>query len=143
MTLTHRRIVGVTAILAVMTVRPAWGQDWTQWRGPNRDGAVASFEEPSSWPDSLTRRWQIEVGLGYATPLLVADRLFVFARQEGDEVLMALDAASGSQLWADQLPGAVRDEFLHRSPSGRAEVDADLRRRPLVHAGDERHRDGL
>ena len=104
MTLTHRGIVGVTAILAVMTVPPAWGQDWTQWRGPNRDGAVASFEEPSSWPDSLTRRWRIEVGLGYATPLLIADRLFVFARQGGDEVLLALDAASGNQLWRTSYP---------------------------------------
>ena len=104
MTLTHRSIVGVTAILALMTVPPAQGQDFTQWRGPNRDGAVASFDEPASWPDGLTRGWQSEVGLGYATSLLIADRLFVFARQEGDEVLMALDAASGAQIWRTSYP---------------------------------------
>src|ERR1700681_4494329 len=32
-----------------------WAQDWTQWRGPNRDG-VASFSEPKIWPDKLTTK---------------------------------------------------------------------------------------
>ena len=143
MTLTHRRIVGVTAILAVMTVPPAQGQDWTQWRGPNRDGAVASFEEPSSWPESLTRRWQIEVGLGYATPLLIANRLFVFARQGGDEVLMALDAASGNQIWRTSYPAPFEmnpSTARHREGPKSTPTYADGR---FVHAGDERHCDRL
>jgi outer membrane protein assembly factor BamB len=74
-------------------------QDWPQWRGPNRDGAVSSFREPSTWPDSLKQQWRIEVGLGYATPLLVGDRLFVFTRQGENEVMMAIEAASGKVIW--------------------------------------------
>ena len=67
--------ISVAAVLmSVATVSPVVGQDWTQWRGPSRDGGVTSFNEPSAWPDTLTRRWQIEVGLGYASPLLVGDR---------------------------------------------------------------------
>ena len=91
--------MSVMTILVVMTAPPARAQDWTQWRGPHRDGAVMSFDEPTAWPDSLTRQWQVEVGLGYATPLLIGDRLFVFVRQGSDEVLMALDATSGDQIW--------------------------------------------
>jgi outer membrane protein assembly factor BamB len=79
-------------------------QDWPQWRGPNRDGAVASFREPSSWPESLTQRWKIEIGLGYATPLLVGDRLYTFTRQEQDEVMTALDAATGKVVWRTAYP---------------------------------------
>jgi outer membrane protein assembly factor BamB len=74
-------------------------QDWPQWRGPNRDGAVASFREPSPWPEALKRQWRIDVGLGYATPLLVGSRLYVFARQGQNEVMMALDAGTGKELW--------------------------------------------
>jgi outer membrane protein assembly factor BamB len=74
-------------------------QDWTQWRGPNRDGTVASFTPPRAWPDQLTQRWKIEIGLGYATPILVGDRLYVFARQGDNEVMMALEAATGKVLW--------------------------------------------
>jgi outer membrane protein assembly factor BamB len=74
-------------------------QDWPQWRGPNRDGAVASFREPSAWPETLKQQWKVEVGLGYATPLLVGNRLYLFTRQGDEEVMTALDAGSGNIVW--------------------------------------------
>jgi outer membrane protein assembly factor BamB len=74
-------------------------QDWPQWRGPNRDGVVSSFKEPSPWPESLKQQWKVDVGLGYATPLVVGQRLYLFTRQAEDEVMTALDAASGKVLW--------------------------------------------
>jgi outer membrane protein assembly factor BamB len=72
--------------------------DWTQWRGPNRDG-VAPFAAPASWPERLTQKWKIEVGTGYATPIVVGNRVYVFARQGENEVLMALDADTGKEVW--------------------------------------------
>jgi hypothetical protein len=38
--------------------------DWPQWRGPNRDGTLATFVEPKTWPERLTERWKIDVGTG-------------------------------------------------------------------------------
>src|SRR5215212_3767443 len=78
--------------------------DWTQWRGPNRDGAVASFVEPKPWPAMLKRKWKIDVGLGYASPLVVGNRIYMFARQGRDEVMLALDADSGKVLWRTGYP---------------------------------------
>ena len=46
----------------------------------------------------------MEVGSGYATPLLVGDRLYVFSRQGENEVMAALDAASGKVLWRTSYP---------------------------------------
>ena len=106
MTLKYSRLLGA-ATLAMVTATmtsPLFGQDWPQWRGPNRDGVVMSFSEPSAWPENLTQRWKAEVGLGYASPILIGDRLFVFARQGGDEVMMALEAASGEELWRTSYP---------------------------------------
>ncbi len=106
MTLKYLRRLGA-ATLAVVTATmasPLFAQDWPQWRGPNRDGVVMSFSEPSAWPESLTQRWKAEVGLGYASPILIGDRLFVFSRQGGDEVMMALAAASGEELWRTSYP---------------------------------------
>ena len=74
-------------------------QDWPQWRGPNRDGAITSFQAPASWPATLTQGWSVEIGEGYATPLLVGDRLYVFSRQGGDEVMTTLDPTSGTTIW--------------------------------------------
>ena len=73
--------------------------DYPQWRGANRDGAAAAFAEPSAWPTRLAQQWHVETGLGYATPILVGDRVYTFGRLDADEVLMALDAASGAVVW--------------------------------------------
>ena len=78
--------------------------DWPQWRGPNRDGAILSFRAPGAWPDRLTQKWKVDVGLGYATPILVADRLYVYSRKDENEVLTALDAASGRLIWKTSYP---------------------------------------
>jgi len=80
--------------------------DWPQWRGPNRDGAIASFTEPNPWPDKLTRKWKVEVGLGYATPVVIGNRVYMFARQGDEEVLGALDADTGKVLWRAAYPAA-------------------------------------
>ena len=76
-----------------------FAQDWPQWRGPNRDGAATSFNAPASWPNQLTERWTVEIGYGYATPILVGDRIYMYTRQGEDEVMTALDAASGAVMW--------------------------------------------
>ena len=81
--------------LSLHAQRPA---DWTQWRGPNRDGA-APFSVPQTWPERLTQKWKLEVGNGYATPLVIGNRVYVFARQGDNEVMMALDADTGKEIW--------------------------------------------
>ena len=78
--------------------------DVIQWRGANRDGAVAGFKAPSAWPEQLVQRWKVDVGLGYATPLVVGNRVYIFSRQGEDEVMSALDAASGKVLWRTGYP---------------------------------------
>ena len=101
------RLAGVTAVLlGGAVVGHGQGGDYTQWRGPNRDGAVASFTEPSAWPEQLTQRWKVEVGTGYATPILVGNRVYVFARLNDQETMQALDAASGKVLWRTGYPAA-------------------------------------
>jgi len=81
-----------------------FAQDWPQWRGPHRDGATTSFDAPASWPDQLTERWKVEIGYGYATPILVGDRIYMFTRQGEDEVMSALDVASGDVTWRTSYP---------------------------------------
>ncbi len=73
--------------------------DWPQWRGPNRDGSAPSFTVPKAWPENLTQRWKTDVGIGYASPVLVGNRLYIFTRQADDEFVTALDAATGKQVW--------------------------------------------
>ena len=55
----------------------ATAQEWTQWRGPARDGVVTSKNAPSAWPESLKRTWRVEIGEGYSSPVVSGGRAFV------------------------------------------------------------------
>lgn len=78
--------------------------DWPQWRGPNRDGRVAGFTIPATWPKALQEQWKVTVGVGHSSPLLVGDKIFIFARQDEAEVLRCLDATTGKEVWKSALP---------------------------------------
>jgi outer membrane protein assembly factor BamB len=97
-------VVSVGLTVAATIVSGQQSADWPQWRGLNRDGAAASFADPSSWPEALRRRWKVEVGLGYAAPITVGDRVFMFTRQEPNEVLRAIDAGTGKTVWEATYP---------------------------------------
>jgi outer membrane protein assembly factor BamB len=84
---------------------PALAGDWPQWRGPNRD-AKADFTPPKTWPKELTQKWKLTVGDGVATPALVGDKLYVFSRQDGNEVLRCLTAADGKEVWVEKYASA-------------------------------------
>jgi outer membrane protein assembly factor BamB len=73
--------------------------DYTQWRGQNRDGSASGFVEPKAWPEKLTLKWKVEIGEGYATPILVGNRVYEHTRRDGAEVLMALEADTGKTIW--------------------------------------------
>ena len=106
--ITMQRLAAAAAVVALLApgafVPAAAAQDWTQWRGPNRDGVAAAFDVPAAWPDALRKQWTVEVGSGYATPLLVGDHLYLFVRQGDDEVMLALDPATGEETWRSGYP---------------------------------------
>ena len=82
---------------SVQTPRPSAPADWPQWRGPARDGTIASL--PAEWPKELTKRWEVSVGAGHSSPVVAGTRVVIIARQGTREIVRALDLASGKQLW--------------------------------------------
>ena len=81
----------------------AIGTDWPQWRGPNRDGSVAAAL-PAEWPTTLKKRWEVTVGAGHASPVVSGDRVVVIARERDQEIVRALDLASGKEIWRSAYP---------------------------------------
>jgi outer membrane protein assembly factor BamB len=91
---------GLTGIVRGQNDRP----DWPQWRGPQRDGTLAAYAEPRAWPEQLTLRWKLDVGTGYATPIVAGNRVYAFSRQQENEVMRAIDADSGKVVWETSYP---------------------------------------
>jgi outer membrane protein assembly factor BamB len=110
-------LVGCVVLISVGFV---FSQDWPQWRGPNRDGKVVGFKVPEQWPDELTLKWKIPAGIGDSTPALVGDKLFVFARQDDDEVIICLNAQSGKELWKEEYAAIAVTGPPSRHPGPRS-----------------------
>lgn len=83
-------------------------QDYPQWRGLSRDGSASSFRVPKTWPGKLRKDWSVEVGDGYASPIVVGNRVFTFTRQEDDEVLTAISVATGKIEWRATYPAPYK-----------------------------------
>lgn len=102
-------VVGVAIGACTLT---AGADDWPQFRGPTRDNKVTGFTVPSAWPKALKRQWNVPVGDGVASPVLAGDKVYTFTRQDNDEVVLCLDAASGKEVWnakykADPVTGVA------------------------------------
>ena len=97
-------LITLTALILVPiagTREAAFGADvdWPGWRGPGRDGWVRGFQPPARWPERLERVWQVEVGTGYASPVVSGERVFLHARQGEEEVVWRLNLDSGRVEW--------------------------------------------
>ncbi len=76
--------------------------DWDQWRGPRRDGIVTGFKAPAVWSaDALVKQWTMSVGEGHSSPVVVGDRVYVFAREGDQEVMRCLAPGDGRVIWQE------------------------------------------
>lgn len=104
---------GLLSVACMMSTATAEPGDWSQWMGANRDAKVTGFVAPSRWPKELKKQWSTTIGNGVATPSLVGNRLYVFARQGDNEVTRCLDAETGKEIWQDKYAAESA-----RGPSG-------------------------
>lgn len=90
----------IAALFTLLTLCPvASAQEWTQWRGPGRDGFVSAKSAPAAWPEQWQRTWRVEVGEGYSSPVVAAGRAFVHTRRDPEEVVTAVSLADGKVVW--------------------------------------------
>ena len=83
-------------------------QEWTQWRGPARDGSVSGKNVPTKWPDSLQRTWRVEIGEGYSSPIVAGGRVFVHGRRDPEEIVAAINLADGKVVWEQKYQAAFK-----------------------------------
>jgi len=115
-----RAIMLVCVILLV--AGSVLAKDWPQWRGANRDGKASGFKAPEQWPKELTQKWKTTVGSGDATPALVGDRLYVFTRQDDNEVTLCLNADSGKEVWKEKYAAQAVTGAAARHPGPRSSL---------------------
>ncbi|HEX8029857.1 MAG TPA: PQQ-binding-like beta-propeller repeat protein, partial [Vicinamibacterales bacterium] len=114
-----RRAAFVTAFVTLSSTLFAQGTapSWTQWGGPTRDFMVPSTGLANSWPTTGPRRlWTRPLGEGHSMVLFENGRLYTQyrplgilsgARRSQEEVVAALDAATGKTIWEHRYPSTT------------------------------------
>lgn len=97
-------IIGVCLLLLQVTLVPA--ADWPQILGPTRNGVAADGEIPPVAWGALGPKfhWEIEVGRGFAGVAVADKTAYLFHRIDDEEVVAALDIATGKTLWTSKSP---------------------------------------
>jgi outer membrane protein assembly factor BamB len=101
------RLTGALTVLALAAVATR-AQEWTQWRGPARDGSVSGKNVPAVWPKSLKRSWHVEIGEGYSSPVVADSSVFVHGRRDPEEIVAAINLADGKVIWQQKYQAAFK-----------------------------------
>ena len=90
-------------------ISPSARADWPQFGGPQRNFVVADKVDLATiWTEKGPReRWKRPLGDGYGAISAVDGRLFVMYRQDEQEHIAALSAATGDTLWDYSYPAPL------------------------------------
>jgi outer membrane protein assembly factor BamB len=112
------RIIITLAIVVSVSAQVPATRDWTQWRGPNRDGVVPAAQVPQ-WPAAFGSAWRVDVGEGYSSPVVASARVFVHSRKDPREIVTAIDLATGKTIWQQEYDAAYqKNQYAVRMAKG-------------------------
>jgi outer membrane protein assembly factor BamB len=119
-----RLVVAVGFI--VLSQAPLSGDDWPQWRGPNRDGKSAETGLLQSWPDDgPPLAWQASgLGGGYSSLSVAGGRIFTMGDLGNSQYVIAMRQDTGEILWRARL--APRWEDSYGGPRATPTLDGEL-----------------
>jgi outer membrane protein assembly factor BamB len=103
----------------VAGVIPGAAQDWSQWRGPARDGVIPAAVIPKQWPKSTKRGWHVEIGEGYSSPVVANGRAYLHSRRDPEEIVTAIDLATGKVVWQQKYAAAfAKNQYATQMAKG-------------------------
>jgi hypothetical protein len=86
-------------------------EDWTRFRGPGGAGETQALDIPTQWAVADCK-WRVELpGVGYSSPVVRANRLFVTSaiQEDGQRIIRCLDTADGQMIWKRDFAAATFD----------------------------------
>ncbi len=115
-----------SVLLSVLLLAtPTWAADWPQFRGANSDGASAE-KIATTWPAEGPKvLWKVPMGNGFSAISVVGNRAFCHAAIDEQESVVAMDAATGKQLWATALDREIKDRQGGDGPRSTPAIDGN------------------
>jgi outer membrane protein assembly factor BamB len=88
----------------IMVLNPVSAQEWSDWRGTNRDGIwkedgiVNEFRQ-----NPIALKWRVNVGPGYSGPTVSGGKVYLTDKPEsesGQERVLCFNAETGAEIWS-------------------------------------------
>jgi len=116
----------VLATLLTTTAANLLAQNWTQWRGENREGVVKQAGLNLDWTQKKPPlMWTFrQGGAGYAAAVVSGTTLYGQGSADGSDFAFALDTRTGALKWKENL-GEEFVESRGNGPRGSITVDGD------------------
>lgn len=100
--------------------------DWTQWRGPNRDGRSAETGLLKAWPaQGPPLTWRTTgAGIGYSSFAASGGRLYTLGGRNQREFVIAFDSNTGKRVWETPV-GALFSNDRGDGPRSTPTIDGE------------------
>ena len=113
-------VATLAAVYFHLSAQIALAVDWPQYNGPLGDNSSPETIRTNWTADPPKILWRKTIGPGWSTISVSNGRLFTQARRQTEngprEFCVALDASSGSELWASDLDIADYTDILQTVP---------------------------
>jgi outer membrane protein assembly factor BamB len=107
-------VTALPFLLFALLTPLASAANWPQWGGPNRN-FVTEATLAATWPAAgPTQRWRRPLGDGFSAIVSDGQTLYTLYRNAGDDVVVALDAATGNTTWETKYPAPFDETCSER-----------------------------
>ncbi|HXG47401.1 MAG TPA: hypothetical protein VNO52_07250, partial [Methylomirabilota bacterium] len=107
-----RATLAVACVGMLLGLRPLSAEDWPRFLGPRADGTSLETGLLDRWPtNGPPRLWHRDIGTGYSAPSVRSGLLVLHHRVGPEEVVEAMEAATGRTVWRHGYPSAFVDPY--------------------------------
>jgi outer membrane protein assembly factor BamB len=93
--------------------------DWPEFRGPNRDGAVKGIKIATDWKAQRPKElWRERVGPGWSSVIVVDGHLVTQEQRDKSEVVACYNATTGKEEWVHEDTTRFEESLAGAGPRG-------------------------
>ncbi len=90
----------ISMVMGAALAATAFGADWPQFCGPDRNNISTETGLADSWPEAGPKvLWETEVHAGYSGPAIKDGKIYLIDRAGDNSLLRCLDLDSGKEIW--------------------------------------------
>jgi outer membrane protein assembly factor BamB len=104
MRMTTPTFATILAVALTASAAAAHDTDWARFRGPNGTGISDATGLPTEFGPDKRVIWKATVPGGHSSPVLTATHVFLTAHDGEQLLVLALDRATGKELWRREVP---------------------------------------